>query len=53
VTSDSPEAIELCLDRSAADAFVAECLTDEPEWKDILHVVPIELDAQSISPNWD
>jgi hypothetical protein len=39
VTCESPEAIEVFLDRSAPDAFVAECLIDEPDWKDLLRVV--------------
>jgi hypothetical protein len=30
---------------------VADCLQDEPDWKDVLSVVPIELDEQRVSEN--
>jgi hypothetical protein len=45
------EAIDVFLQREDADAFLAECLKDEPAWKDVLRVVPIELDERSVSAN--
>jgi hypothetical protein len=45
------EAIEVFLDRDDADAFLTECLRDEPDWKHVLQVVPIKLDERDISSN--
>jgi hypothetical protein len=45
------ETLDLFLTREAADAELREILEDEPEWKDVLRVVPIELDEQRLSNN--
>lgn len=45
------EAVEVFLDRSDAETFVTECLRDEPDWVEILSVVPIELDERAVSEN--
>jgi hypothetical protein len=39
------------LRREDAEIALAECLADEPDWKDILRVVPIELDTREASAN--
>jgi hypothetical protein len=39
------ETLDLFLTREAAEAELREILEDEPDWKDVLRVVPIELDA--------
>jgi hypothetical protein len=45
------ETLDLFLTREAADAELREILEDEPDWKDVLRVVPIELDAKRTSVN--
>jgi hypothetical protein len=45
------ETLDLFLTREAAEAELREILEDEPDWKDVLRVVPIELDGRQISPN--
>jgi hypothetical protein len=40
------ETLDLFLTREAAEAERAEILEDEPEWVNVLRVVPIELDGQ-------
>lgn len=35
----------------AADAELREILLDEPDWNEILRVVPIELDGRDVSVN--
>jgi hypothetical protein len=45
------EALDLFLKREAAEAELREILLDEPDWKDVLRVVPIELDGRDVSPN--
>jgi hypothetical protein len=37
--------------REAAEAELREILHDEPDWKDVLRVVPIELDGRQMSSN--
>jgi hypothetical protein len=37
-----------CVDRDADEVGLA---LDEPDWKDVLRVVPIELDERSVSAN--
>ena len=44
------ETLDLFLTREA-EADLREILEDEPDWKDVLRVVPIELDGRSISEN--
>lgn len=47
VSAWSPEeAIDVYLRRGDAEATLAEILGDEPEWVDVLSVVPIELDGR-------
>jgi hypothetical protein len=43
--------LDLFVTREAAEAELAEILIDEPDWKDVLRVVPIELDGQQMSLN--
>jgi hypothetical protein len=45
------ETLDLFLTREAAEAELHEILEDEPEWKDVLRVVPIELDGRQMSAN--
>jgi hypothetical protein len=45
------EAIDIFLRQADAEAALANCLTDEPDWKDVLRVVPIELDERTVSTN--
>jgi hypothetical protein len=52
VSASAPgEAVALFLECDDAETFLAECLTDEPDWKDVLRVVPIELDERNMSAN--
>jgi hypothetical protein len=43
--------LDLFLSREAAEAELREILQDEPDWKDALRVVPIELDGRTVSAN--
>jgi hypothetical protein len=45
------ETLDLFLTHEAAEAELREILLDEPDWKDVLRVAPIELDERSVSPN--
>ena len=45
------ETLDLFLTRDAAEAELREILEDEPDWKDVLRVVPIELDGRQMSAN--
>ena len=45
------ETLDLFLTREAAEAELQEILVDEPGWKDVLRVVPIELDGRQMSAN--
>jgi hypothetical protein len=47
----SYETLDLLLTREAAEAELREILQDEPDWRDVLRVVPIELDGRNISMN--
>jgi hypothetical protein len=47
----SYETLDLFLTREAAEAELREILQDEPDWRDVLRVVPIELDGRNISMN--
>jgi hypothetical protein len=47
----SHETLHLFLSGEDAEAELAEILGDEPNWKDILLVVPIELDGSKVSEN--
>jgi hypothetical protein len=51
-SSQSPrETLDLFLTQEAAEAELREILEDEPEWVNVLRVVPIELDERNVSPN--
>jgi len=45
------ETLDLFLTREAAEAELHEILEDEPEWVNVLRVVPIELDGRELSVN--
>ena len=45
------ETLNLFLTREAAEAELREILEDEPEWVNVLRVVPIELDGRELSVN--
>ena len=45
------EMLDLFLSREAAEAELREILGDEPDWKDVLRVVPIELEGRNVSAN--
>ena len=45
------ETLDLFLTREAAEAELREILQDEPDWKDLLRIVPIELDGRNVSVN--
>lgn len=45
------ETLDLFLTQEAAEAELREILEDEPEWVDVLRVVPIELDGRELSAN--
>lgn len=45
------ETLDLFLTEEAAEAELREILEDEPDWKDVLRIVPIELDERHVSPN--
>lgn len=53
LTSSRPlrETLDLFLTREAAEMELREILLDEPDWKDMLCVVPIELDGRNMSAN--
>jgi hypothetical protein len=51
-SSQSPrETLDLFLSREAAEAELLEILEDEPDCKNVLRVVPIELDERNVSAN--
>ena len=45
------ETLDLFLSKEATERELRELLLDEPDWKDVLRVAPIELDAQNLSAN--
>ena len=45
------ETLDLFITREAAEDELEEILPDEPDWKDVLRVVPIELDERNVSAN--
>ena len=45
------ETLDLFLTQEAAEAELREILEDEPEWVNVLRVVPIELDGRNLSAN--
>jgi len=50
-TQIASETLDLFLTQEAAEAELREILEDEPEWVNVLRVVPIELDGRSLSAN--
>ena len=42
---------DLFVTREKAEAELAEILEDEPDWQDVLSVVPIQLDGREVSMN--
>ena len=45
------ETLDIFLTREAAEAELREILHDEPDWKEVLRVVPIELDGRNVPVN--
>jgi hypothetical protein len=45
------ETLDLFLTQEAAEAELREILEDEPEWVNVLRVVPVELDGRDVSAN--
>jgi hypothetical protein len=45
------ETLDLFLTREAAEAELREILVDVPDWRDVLRVVPIQLDERAVSAN--
>jgi hypothetical protein len=45
------ETLDLFLSREAAEAELREILKDEPDWKDVLRVVLVELAERDTSTN--
>lgn len=51
-SSQSPrETLDVFLSREAAETELREILQDEPDWRNVLSVVPIELDERNASAN--
>jgi hypothetical protein len=50
-TQIAGETLDLLLSREAAEDELREVLEDEPEWVNVLRVVPIELDERDLSAN--
>lgn len=51
VEAGDPEAIDVYLCEEDAQRALEDCLRDEPDWRDVLRVVPIELDEREVSWN--
>lgn len=45
------ETLDLFVTRDAAEAELREILEGEPQWVNVLRVVPIELDEREVSAN--
>lgn len=50
VQAGDPEAIDVYLSEEDAQRALQDCLFDEPEWRGLVRLAAIELDA-SVSPN--
>jgi hypothetical protein len=50
-TKVAGETLDLFLTKEAAEAELQEILEDEPEWVNVLRMVPIELDETEVSAN--
>jgi hypothetical protein len=51
VQQGDPEAIDVFLRREDADQALDECLSDEPEWRELLSIEEVELAGTPPSPN--
>jgi hypothetical protein len=51
VQVDNSAAIDLYLTHEKAEEALADCLRDEPEWRDLLRIEEIELHGLPPSPN--
>jgi len=49
VSAQTGKAIDLFPDQETAQAMLAHCLADEPEWVDVLSVERIELEAAVVA----
>jgi hypothetical protein len=45
------ETLDLFVTQEVAEAELREILEDEPEWVNVLRVVPIDLDGRNVSEN--
>jgi hypothetical protein len=45
------ETLDLFVTRNGAEAELREILEDEPQWVNVLRVVPIEFDERDVSAN--
>ncbi len=45
------ETLDLFVTQEAAEAELREILVDEPEWVNVLRVLPIEFDGRNFSAN--
>jgi hypothetical protein len=45
------ETLDLFLTHEAAEAELREILADEPQWDEVLSIVPVELDERDVSAN--
>jgi hypothetical protein len=50
VEAGDPEAIDVFLCEEDAQHALEDCLRDEPDWRGLLRVAPVEFEA-SASPN--
>jgi hypothetical protein len=48
---DPDEAVDVFIRYEDAETALAECLHVEPDWADVISVVPIELDERDVSAN--
>jgi hypothetical protein len=45
------EAVDVFVRRGDAESALADVVADEPDWVDVLTIVPLELDERNASPN--
>jgi hypothetical protein len=50
-TQTPDETLDLFLSREAAEEELRRILEDEPEWRDVVRVEPLELDERATSVN--
>jgi hypothetical protein len=51
VETGDPKAIDVYLSEQDAQRAFEDCLTNEPQWRGLLRVEPVELDHQHTSLN--